>query len=159
MVIVAVLSAGSILIGEQVATGRGTSITSWVGPTDYTWVPVLMIFLAVLLAIALFAATMPLFGGRSAGKAATGLRVHRTDGRRAGVGHNLLRDVVVKWLLFYWVLGQCLIPWVLDWLWPLWDDRRQSLHDKVVDTVVVHERGVATVAAAAGPQVHDVFGR
>ncbi len=29
------------------------------------------------------------------------------------------------------------LPWVLDMLWPLWDRRNQTLHDKVSGTVVV----------------------
>ena len=32
------------------------------------------------------------------------------------------------------VLG---LPWLLDMLWPLWDARNQTLHDKVVSTVVI----------------------
>jgi uncharacterized RDD family membrane protein YckC len=29
------------------------------------------------------------------------------------------------------------IPWIVDMLYPLWDPRRQTLHDKVADTVVI----------------------
>jgi|ERR1700681_768682 len=29
------------------------------------------------------------------------------------------------------------IPWVVDMLFPLWDNRRQTLHDKVTNTVVI----------------------
>jgi uncharacterized RDD family membrane protein YckC len=38
--------------------------------------------------------------------------------------------------------GMGLVPFlpVLDLLWPLWDDRRQTLHDKVVDCYVVNNR-------------------
>ena len=30
-----------------------------------------------------------------------------------------------------------LIPWLLDYLWPLWDDENRALHDMVVSTHVV----------------------
>jgi uncharacterized RDD family membrane protein YckC len=30
-----------------------------------------------------------------------------------------------------------LIPTLLDYLWPLWDSRNQTLHDKMVGTVVI----------------------
>jgi uncharacterized RDD family membrane protein YckC len=30
-----------------------------------------------------------------------------------------------------------LIPWVVDLLFPAWDPRRQTLHDKVTNTVVI----------------------
>jgi len=29
------------------------------------------------------------------------------------------------------------IPAILDYLWPLWDRKKQALHDKVVGSVVV----------------------
>lgn len=31
--------------------------------------------------------------------------------------------------------------WILDVLWPLWDERKQALHDKVADSVVVRAGG------------------
>jgi uncharacterized RDD family membrane protein YckC len=33
-----------------------------------------------------------------------------------------------------------LIPWLLDVLWPLWDDRNQTLHDKAVSSLVILNR-------------------
>lgn len=33
--------------------------------------------------------------------------------------------------------ARCAVPGILDGLWPLWDSRRQALHDKVVRTIVV----------------------
>jgi len=30
-----------------------------------------------------------------------------------------------------------LIPWLLDVLWPLWDDQNRALHDMAVQTHVV----------------------
>lgn len=35
---------------------------------------------------------------------------------------------------FLWLL---LVPGLLDVLWPLWDGKRQTLHDKIAGTVVV----------------------
>ncbi len=35
------------------------------------------------------------------------------------------------------VFGIFVIPALLDYLWPLWDEKKQSLHDKVVGSVVV----------------------
>ena len=34
-------------------------------------------------------------------------------------------------------LGIYFIVFLLDYLWPLWDDKRQALHDKVAATQVV----------------------
>ena len=30
-----------------------------------------------------------------------------------------------------------LVPWIVDMLWPLWDSRNQTLHDKISGTVVI----------------------
>ena len=35
------------------------------------------------------------------------------------------------------VSGLYFIVFLLDYLWPLWDDKRQALHDKVAATQVV----------------------
>ena len=49
-----------------------------------------------------------------------------------GYGKALGRRLLAS--LFWWLL---LIPGLLDVLWPLWDGRRQTWHDKVVGSVVV----------------------
>jgi hypothetical protein len=39
---------------------------------------------------------------------------------------------------FTWVVGLFVGPLILiDYLWPLWDGQNQTLHDKVVDSIVV----------------------
>ncbi len=49
-----------------------------------------------------------------------------------------------------------LLSWigVLDPLWCLWDDKRQCLHDKVADTIVVNDPA-STPVAAPGPHDRD----
>jgi uncharacterized RDD family membrane protein YckC len=76
--------------------------------------------------------------GQTIGKQLVGIRVVREDGRPISFGWALLREFVVKGVLFG-ALGSFLlyIPILLDYLWPLWDDGRQALHDKVVSTRVV----------------------
>ena len=44
-----------------------------------------------------------------------------------------MRQVLVINLL----MGLCFIVTILDYLWPLWDDRNQALHDKIVNTLVI----------------------
>jgi uncharacterized RDD family membrane protein YckC len=53
-------------------------------------------------------------------------------------GWALLREFVVRVLLFG-VLGSFFfsIPWLLDYLWPIWDESNRALHDMVVSTHVV----------------------
>jgi uncharacterized RDD family membrane protein YckC len=50
-----------------------------------------------------------------------------------------VREVVVKALLIGTIAASVTLglAWLLDGLWPLWDDKRQALHDKVASTQVV----------------------
>jgi uncharacterized RDD family membrane protein YckC len=71
--------------------------------------------------------------GQTYGKRATGIRVRREDGQTPlGFGRGLARYAItfVFANIFY-------VPLLLDYLWPLWDERNQSLHDKVAGSVVV----------------------
>ena len=70
--------------------------------------------------------------GYTYGKRKMGIRVIREqDGQPMGVG-----VAVARWFL-HSVLNSCLM---LDYLWPLWDAKNQTLTDKVLGTVVVHQQ-------------------
>ena len=76
--------------------------------------------------------------GQTWGKQLIGITVVRDSGESAGFWWSALREVVVKNLL----VGIAstilpLIPWLLDNLWPLWDDENRALHDMVVQSHVV----------------------
>jgi uncharacterized RDD family membrane protein YckC len=71
--------------------------------------------------------------GQTIGKAALNIRVVRENGELITPGFALLREILIKSIL----LGICPIVLILDWLWPLWDDRNQALHDKIVGTFVI----------------------
>ncbi len=71
--------------------------------------------------------------GQNPGKAVVGLRVIYADGRAAKTGSMLLRGLAT------FITG--LIPLYLDELWLLWDRDAQTLHDKLVSTVVVKAAG------------------
>jgi uncharacterized RDD family membrane protein YckC len=80
--------------------------------------------------------------GQTVGMRAVGVRVVR-DGTMdvLGYGMALARAVVEQ---VFRLLGSAIIflgiVWLLDMLWPLWDKKRQTLHDKVVSTVVIRTR-------------------
>ncbi len=76
--------------------------------------------------------------GQTFGKQIVGIRVARDNGQQFDFGSALLREFVVKGLLFNG-LGSLLfgLPGLIDVLWPLWDDENRSLHDMVVSTHVV----------------------
>lgn len=75
--------------------------------------------------------------GQTWGKQIMGIRAARDGGEPFDLGWSLLRQVAVKGLLFSWIGGTLFIPWLLDFLWPLWDDSSRALHDLVVSTHVV----------------------
>jgi len=77
--------------------------------------------------------------GQTVGNRVTGIRVVRLDGSRISGGRAFVREFLVKALLFEFValLATLGIVTLLNYLWPLWDDRGQALHDKIVSTLTV----------------------
>jgi uncharacterized RDD family membrane protein YckC len=77
--------------------------------------------------------------GQTLGKQWVGIRVVRDTTEPFGFGQALLREFVVKIMLFGWVGGSFFlaIPSLLDHLWPLWEDENRALHDLIVKTHVV----------------------
>lgn len=76
--------------------------------------------------------------GQTLGKQWVRIRVVRDTGQPYDLGSGLLREFVVKQLLFVWV-GSAFggIPWLVDSLWPLWEDENRALHDLIVKSHVV----------------------
>jgi uncharacterized RDD family membrane protein YckC len=74
--------------------------------------------------------------GQSIGKQALGIRVAAiSHGGPIGAGTAFGRWIIQ--VVANAALG-CLA--LVDVLWPLWDDKKQALHDKVVSSVVVRAR-------------------
>ena len=92
---------------------------------------------ALLYAPLLMARTGPK-NGQTWGRQVVGVRVVRDTGEPVGIGYAVLRELVVKTLL-YGVVGGFFasIPTIVDVLWPLWDDENRALHDMVVKTHVL----------------------
>ena len=101
--------------------------------------------------------------GQSPGKQLLNLRVVREDGSAAGLGWMLLREIVLKIILFPVLssLETLVVPnlgglialalFALAALWCVWDKNRQCLWDKVLRTGVVHGGGQGGALAATGP--------
>jgi uncharacterized RDD family membrane protein YckC len=76
--------------------------------------------------------------GQTLGKQIVGIRAIRDNGQPFDLGSGILREFVVKNLLFGFVGGFFFsIPTLLNYLWPLWDDTDRCLHDMVVSSHVV----------------------
>jgi uncharacterized RDD family membrane protein YckC len=71
---------------------------------------------------------------------AMGIRVVRANGQPMTFAWAMLREVVVKALLFG-IAGSLTfgLASLLDVLWPLWDEENRALHDFVVDTRTVRD--------------------
>jgi uncharacterized RDD family membrane protein YckC len=74
--------------------------------------------------------------GQTPGKQIMGIRVIRESGESISVGFGMLREIVIRGLLFGVVGGFFFFPPILDYLWPLWDDENRCLHDMVASTRV-----------------------
>ena len=98
--------------------------------------------LAYLVVLFVYAPTLMAREGRNNGqtwgKQMIGIRVVRDIGEPMNFGWAALREIAVKGLLVSIVSSIIpLIPWLLDYLWPLWDDQNRALHDMVCSTHVV----------------------
>ncbi len=80
--------------------------------------------------------------GQNPGKAVVGIRVIRTNGDSVRTGGMFVRGLVGQ------VAGW--IPLFLDDLWILWDRDAQTLHDKLVNTVVVRAKGSEKIVESGG---------
>jgi uncharacterized RDD family membrane protein YckC len=91
--------------------------------------------------------------GQTLGKQLMGIRVVRESGEEITYGSAFLREGVGR-LLLWWPTGGLYA--LIDCAWPLADERRQCLHDKVAATRVVLvepvQRGWWPSAPAAEPQ-------
>lgn len=88
--------------------------------------------------------------GQTVGMMVAGVRaVAAADRDALGYGRAFGRAVVEGVLrlvnLLFFLLG---LVWVLDMLFPLWDRRRQTLHDKVVGSVVIRTPSTGIVSSA-----------
>jgi uncharacterized RDD family membrane protein YckC len=77
--------------------------------------------------------------GQTIGHRVTQTRIVKTDGTPLTGGGAFVREVLVKGFLFDGVLSSftfAIAP-LLNYLWALWDERNECLHDKMCSTRVV----------------------
>jgi len=85
------------------------------------------VLLLMMAGICAYFVTLNTKGAATIGKRVLGIRVRLEDGGDLGYGVATLRFLAspLSWM------------WLLGVLWPLWDDKKQSFHDKIALTVVV----------------------
>ena len=91
--------------------------------------------------------------GQTPGKRLVGIRVMRIDGTSSRWGWTFIREFLVKFGLFVVATAALTtgLATVLDLLWAFWDKDRQTLHDKIVKTVVVDDRVLLSQAPSESP--------
>jgi len=76
--------------------------------------------------------------GQTWGKQILGIRAVRDNGQAWGFGSAALREVVLKGLAVGIASSIIpIIPWFLNFFWPLWDDQNRALHDRAASSHVV----------------------
>jgi uncharacterized RDD family membrane protein YckC len=104
-------------------------------------VGLLLSFVAIAIVALLYAPLMMArTNGKTLGRMAMGIRVVRANGRPMTFAWAMLREVVVKALLFGIAASLTFgLASLADVLWPLWDEENRALHDFVVDTRTVRD--------------------
>ncbi len=110
------------------------------------WAITELVIAAVVIGVAIGYIVWWLFAlghGQTPGKQIIGIRVIKDNGEPSGWGYTFTREFVVKFF-FLGLLTQITfgIAWLVDYLWPLWDrsKKMQTLHDKLLSTIVVRNR-------------------
>jgi uncharacterized RDD family membrane protein YckC len=118
-------------------------------PPGFLWIYLTVIGAGVVTGITWFFYQAIAIGhwGRTLGMSWLKIRPIRIDGRPLSWGRAFGRSA-----LFYLAL---LLGWIglLDFLWCLWDENRQCLHDKAVDSLVVVEGDLSPQSHLPSPPV------
>jgi uncharacterized RDD family membrane protein YckC len=114
------------------------TVDSDTGVVAFIGAAIVTTFVYVVIAAIYFPFMMSRTNGQTVGRMATGIRVVRANGQPMTFGFAVLREIVVKGLLFGIVSNVTFgVAGLLDVLWPLWDEEHRALHDMVVNTRVV----------------------
>jgi uncharacterized RDD family membrane protein YckC len=116
--------------GSDVNPNSGaTNASDAAGYLLIPWALVAPLYSAVLHAI---------WHGQTVGKRVLGIAVRRDNGSEVGFGQSMGRSYFR--LALYSFFG---IPWLIDALFPLWEQKNRSLDDRVANTIVIqsHLRG------------------
>jgi uncharacterized RDD family membrane protein YckC len=134
-----IVSAGAVLL-VLLLVALGVSVDTDGGVVAFIVFAVLAVLAFAVVALLYAPLMMARTNGRTIGRQLTGIRVIRADGRPIGFGFAMLREVAVKALLVgiasSFTFG---LAWLLDILWPLWDEENRALHDFLVNTRTIRD--------------------
>ena len=122
------------ILGVGLASSDGDGAGAFIGG--------LILSVLVIAVVALLYAPVMLSqtNGKTVGRMVTGIRVIRANGQPITFGFAALREIAVKSLLVG-IVGSFTagLAYLVDVLWPLWDDENRALHDFVVDTRTIQD--------------------
>jgi len=128
----------AVLAGAVGITGNGNDDTALGGVIVALVLSVLVFALVALLYAPLLMRRAGERNGQTLGKQVVGIRAVRDNGQAWTFGPAALREVVLKNIAVGIASSIIpLIPWFLNFFWPLWDDQNRALHDMAVSSHVV----------------------
>ncbi|HEX2085015.1 MAG TPA: RDD family protein [Solirubrobacteraceae bacterium] len=136
-----VLAGAAVVLGILAAIFLGALAID--SPAGFAGAVVIGFFALIGIAIAglLYAPViMARTNGKTVGKMATGCRVVRKNGRPVDFLWAAYREVLIK-SLAVGIVGSITagIGYLVNYLWPLFDDQDRALHDIVVDSRVIKD--------------------
>ena len=166
--IIALLIAAAVLVylGQRYEWPPSDLMPSPLMPTDAQDAALLAALAPGMLAFLFVAVTLGLGwliwfartarNGQTPGKQLVGMYIMRKDGSRAGGRYVALRELVVKNMLFWGIVGLLTsgLGLLLAALWILWDEERQALWDKVGATYVAYSPNGFHPETAAEMRAH-----
>ena len=131
-----VVNVVASIIGAVIGVSTFASGSDFEG--ESSGLDIAFIFIGLAISAIYYCWLMQSTNGQTLGKMATGIRVVREDGEAMDAAFAFKRQILVIGIIFNFfgilLLG---IPFLLNYLWPLWDDGNQALHDKMVNSRVV----------------------
>jgi uncharacterized RDD family membrane protein YckC len=127
-----------VILFVVIFVGAVDSDTSTVGVIGASILYILAAALVTLLYAPLLMMRQGERNGQTLGKQALGIRVVRDNGEPMGFGWSAFREIVIKQLAVNIASSIIpIVPWFLNYFWPLWDDQNRALHDMAASTHVV----------------------
>jgi len=129
-----IIAIGAVVV-LAILAALGLTVDSDGGAVAFVVAALIAVLAFAIVALLYAPAMMSSTNGRTLGRIVMNIRVIRADGGQMTFGFAMLREVLVKSLLVGVVASATFgFAWLLDILWPLWDEENRALHDFVVNT-------------------------
>jgi uncharacterized RDD family membrane protein YckC len=132
-----IISIGAVVVFAILAA-LGLTVDTDGGAAAYVVTAFFAVLAFSIVALLYAPILMSRTNGQTLGRMVVNIRVIRADGGPMTFWFAVLREIVVKSLLVGVVSSFTFgLSWLLDILWPLWDEENRALHDFVVNTRVI----------------------